>query len=206
MMDGFERRKRKKTEQIYNAAADLFFKYGFQRVSVNEIAHKAKVSPATIYNYFRTKEQLYTDLLTDWMDKQWAVYEDILDSGLSFPEKTKEIMLLEAKNIKMLSDEFPKDSSSEPRELMRMMENYSEQNVVRIFRKFVALGKQEGYIRKELTEETTMRYFAMFKNELVRYWEASDQERTTINIDQMLELFFYGLTGRGRQRAQGESP
>ncbi|MFC5406629.1 TetR/AcrR family transcriptional regulator [Cohnella soli] len=204
-MDGFERRKQKKMEQIYNAACELFFKHGFQRVSVNEIAHKAKVSPATIYNYFGTKEQLYTDSLMNWMDKQLAVCEDILDSELSFPEKTKEIMLLEAKNIKIVADELPKAPSSELSGLMQMMENYSEQKVAQFVRKFVALGKQEGYIRIDQTEEMMMRYFTMFKNELGRHWEASNQERTTLSMDQLIELFFYGLAGRGQQQAQDES-
>ncbi|CAH0119693.1 hypothetical protein PAE9249_02199 [Paenibacillus sp. CECT 9249] len=199
MMDGYERRKQKKMEQIYGASMELFFKYGFQKVSVNEIAHKAKVSPATIYNYFGTKERLYTDTLMNWMDKQLALYESILDSGLSFPEKTKEIMLLEAKNLKILADEFPKVPSSELGGLMQMMESYSNQKIVRFVRKFVALGKQEGYINKEQSEEVTMRYFTMFKNELSRYWEASNQEQTIWSMDQLMELFFYGLAGRGRQ-------
>ncbi|MBB6633205.1 TetR/AcrR family transcriptional regulator [Cohnella thailandensis] len=197
-MDGFERRKQKKIEQIHNAAFELFFKYGLQKVSVNEIAHKAKVSPATIYNYFKTKEQLYADTLMNWMDKRLAECEDILDSGLSFPEKTKEIMLLEARNLKMLADEFQKAPSSELSGLMQMMEDYSEQKVEHFFRRFVELGKQEDYIRKDQTEELTMRYFTMFKNELGRQWEASNQERTTLSIDQMVELFFYGLAGRGQ--------
>ena len=55
------------------------------------------MSPATIYNYFGTKDQLYMDMIMDWTDKQLAVYERILDSGRSFAEKTQEIMLLEAK-------------------------------------------------------------------------------------------------------------
>lgn len=198
-MDGYERRKRKKMEQIYEVSIEMFFKYGFQKVSVNEIAHKAKVSPATVYNYFGTKEQLYTDTLMNWMDKQLAQYEDIIDSELSFPEKTKEIMLLEAKNLKVLADEFPKFPSSELSELTQMMESYSEQKVAPFFKKFVALGKQEGYIGDDQTEEMTMRYFTMFKNELGRYWEASNQGAAG-GIDQMLDLFFYGLAGQGRKQ------
>ncbi|MBB6671321.1 TetR/AcrR family transcriptional regulator [Cohnella nanjingensis] len=205
-MDGYERRKQKKMEQIYGVSFELFSKHGFQKVSVNEIAHKAKVSPATIYNYFGTKERLYADTLMNWMDKQLALYENILDSGLSFPVKTKEIMLLEAKNLNMLADEFPKVPSSELSGLMQMMENYSEQKVVRFFGKFVALGKQEGYIHKGQTEEMTMRYFTMFKNELGRHWEASNQERITRSIEQLMELFFYGLVGQVQQGDQGESP
>ncbi|BBH23790.1 TetR family transcriptional regulator [Paenibacillus baekrokdamisoli] len=195
-MNGYERRKQKKIENIYSVSFQLFFKFGFQKVSVNEIAQKANVSPATIYNYFGTKEQLYTDMLMNWMDKQLEQYENILDSELSFPEKTKEIMLLEAKNLNILSDEFPRSPSSELSGLMQMMEKYNEQKVMHFFNKFVSLGKQAGYIHKDQTEEMTMFYFTMYKNELGRYWEASDQERVTRSMDQLIGLFFYGLVGQ----------
>lgn len=199
-MNGYERRKQKKIEQIYSIAFQLFSKYGFQKVSVNEIAQKAKVSPATIYNYFGTKEQLYADMLMNWLDKQLEQYERILDSELSFPEKTKEIMLLEAQNLKILSDEFPKVPPSEASGLAEVMESYSGQKVMRFFMKFVAMGKQEGYIHRDQTEEVTMLYFTMYKNELGRYWEAADQERLTRSIDQFIELFFYGLVGQAQKQ------
>ncbi|TDL50341.1 TetR/AcrR family transcriptional regulator [Paenibacillus dendritiformis] len=199
-MNGYERRKQKKIEQIYSIAFQLFSKYGFQKVSVNEIAQKAKVSPATIYNYFGTKEQLYADMLMNWLDKQLEQYERILDSELSFPEKTKEIMLLEAQNLKILSDEFPKVPPSEASGLAEVMEGYNGQKVMRFFMKFVAMGKQEGYIHRDQTEEVTMLYFTMYKNALGRYWEAADQERLTRSIDQFIELFFYGLVGQAQKQ------
>ncbi|ASR49155.1 TetR family transcriptional regulator [Paenibacillus kribbensis] len=198
-MNGFERRKEKKIEQIYSASFQLFSKYGFQKVTVNEIAQQARVSPATIYNYFGTKEQLYADMLMNWMDKQLEQYEEILDSGLSFPEKSKEIMMLEAQNLKILSDEFLKFPSSEFSGLAQALESYSEQKVTGFFMKFVALGKHEGYIHRDQTEETAMMYFTMFKNELSRHWEASNQERLTCNVDQFMELFFFGLAGQAQK-------
>ncbi|EHS59193.1 MULTISPECIES: TetR/AcrR family transcriptional regulator [Paenibacillus] len=198
-MNGFERRKEKKIEQIYSASFQLFSKYGFQKVTVNEIAQQARVSPATIYNYFGTKEQLYADMLMNWMDKQLEQYEEILDSSLPFPEKSKEIMMLEAKNLKILSDEFLKFPSSEFSGLAQALESYSEQKVTGFFMKFVALGKHEGYIHRDQTEETAMMYFTMFKNELSRHWEASNQERLTCNVDQFMELFFFGLAGQAQK-------
>lgn len=194
-MNGFERRKQNKIQQIYSSSFELFSKYGFQKVSVNEIAQNAKVSPATIYNYFGTKEQLYADMLMNWMDKQLEQYEKILDSECPFPEKTKEIILLEAKNLKVLSDNFQKYPSPEVSGLMQMMEKYNEQKVMKFFMKFVAIGKQEGYIHKDQTEDMIMLYFTMYKNELGKYWEASNQGRITRSIDQLMELFFYGLVG-----------
>ncbi|MEQ7052885.1 TetR/AcrR family transcriptional regulator [Paenibacillaceae sp. P-4] len=199
-MNGFERRKQKKIEQIYSIAFQLFSEYGFHKVSVNEIAQQARVSPATIYNYFGTKEQLHADMLMNWVDKQLEQYESILASALSFPEKTKQIMLLEAQNLKLLSDEFLSAPSSESEELAERMERDSGEKVMRFFMKFVALGKQEGYIHADQTEEVAMRYFTMFKNELGRYWKAGDQERLTRSMDQFIELFFYGLVGQAQKQ------
>ncbi|MBW7477325.1 TetR/AcrR family transcriptional regulator [Paenibacillus oenotherae] len=196
-MNGFERRKQKKIEQIYSKAFQLFAEHGFQRVSVNEIAQQAKVSPATIYNYFGTKEQLYADMLIDWMDRQLEHYEGILDSERSFPEKAREIMLHEVSNLKILSDEFQQVPSSDRSGLMGMIESYSEQKIRGFFMKFVAAGKHEGYIREDLTEEMMLLYFNMYKNELGRYWESSEQEPENRNIDHLMELFFYGLVGGG---------
>ncbi|TQR34859.1 TetR/AcrR family transcriptional regulator [Brevibacillus brevis] len=195
-MNGFERRKQNKIDQIYSAAFQLFSKHGFQKVSVNEIAQNAKVSPATIYNYFGTKEQLYADMLMNWMDKQLEQYERILDSGSSFPEKTKDIMLLESKNLHTLTDELQNAPFSELSGLLQRIESEYEQKIRHFFTKFVALGKQEGYIQGDLTEEMMMMYFTMYKNELGRQWEVSNRERVTLSMEQWVDMFFFGLVGQ----------
>lgn len=196
-MDGFERRKQKKLAQIYTAAIELFFKYGFQKISVNEIAQQAKVSPATIYNYFGTKEQLYADSLFYWMDKQLQHYESILNAELTFVEKTKQIMLLEAENLKKLTNELPQLSSQEQDDMLKSMDDYAEQKLTDFFKKYVALGRKEGYISKSQSAVVIMRYFMLFQRELSRYWRESTPELTTTQqeLDHMLQLFFYGLAG-----------
>lgn len=197
-MNGYDRRKQKKIEQIYDASMQLFAKHGFQKAGVNEIARMANVSPATIYNYFGTKERLYADMLANWMDKQSERYESVLESGLSFPEKVKEIMLLEAGNLNLLSAELRNVPSFEQAGLTPVMESFGERKLRPLFVSLVAMGKQEGYIRPELTEETAMLYFTMYNNELCRYWAAApDHDLIGRNIDQLMELFFYGLFGRG---------
>ena len=60
-MDGFERRKEQSKEDIRRAAEELFSKFGADKVSVNDIARKAGVSQATIYNNFGSKDELVHD-------------------------------------------------------------------------------------------------------------------------------------------------
>lgn len=194
-MNGYERRKQLKIEQVFDAAFQLFTRHGYQKVSVNEIAQQAGVSPATIYNYFGTKDQLYLDMIMNWMDKQLAEYDRILESDLPFPEKTKAIMLLEANNLTFLSEEFRRIQAFEDHSIDLKIRQESEQKIKGFFMKFVALGKQEGYIDKEQTEEATMLFFTMFMNELGRRWDSANRE-FAISMESLMELFFYGLVGR----------
>ena len=57
-----DREKIMRKQQIQNAAKELFMLKGFNSTTIEEIAQKAEVSPATIYLYFKNKEELYTSL------------------------------------------------------------------------------------------------------------------------------------------------
>ncbi len=68
-------RKLRTRESINDAAMDLFFKRGFDEVTVAEVAARAGVSVATVFNYFDTKEDLFFDevepLAADLVEAVW---------------------------------------------------------------------------------------------------------------------------------------
>ncbi|WP_066937205.1 TetR/AcrR family transcriptional regulator [Microtetraspora fusca] len=53
-----ERKKRQTRHAIFRAAVELFGERGFDDVSVTEIAERAGISKMTVFNYFRTKEDI----------------------------------------------------------------------------------------------------------------------------------------------------
>jgi AcrR family transcriptional regulator len=53
-----ERKKQQTRRRIASAALELFAERGFDNVPVAQVAQAADVSEATVFNYFRTKEDL----------------------------------------------------------------------------------------------------------------------------------------------------
>lgn len=56
-------RTRQKRGQILDAAQRLFLSHGYARASTENVRKEAGVSKETLYRYYRTKEELFADVL-----------------------------------------------------------------------------------------------------------------------------------------------
>ncbi len=75
-MSSHERREKEREIRrgtILKAARKLFFDRGFKSVTVNNIAAKAEVSKGSVYLYFKSKEEIYTQIL---INDNIAAFED----------------------------------------------------------------------------------------------------------------------------------
>lgn len=73
-----ERKKQRTRAAIMDAALALFTTRGFESVTTAEIARAAEVSEATLFNYFRTKE----DLVYDRLEAFWTgLFEAVAQRG-----------------------------------------------------------------------------------------------------------------------------
>jgi AcrR family transcriptional regulator len=50
-------------ERILRAAGELLIRHGYRKVTIEDIANRAKVGKGTVYLHWRTKEQLFVTLL-----------------------------------------------------------------------------------------------------------------------------------------------
>jgi AcrR family transcriptional regulator len=84
-----ERRKREKKNRknaILKAARRLFFDNGFRPVTVESIAKKAELSKGSIYLYFKSKEEIYTQILLSDIDKFHEHFKDLHQKSTSASE------------------------------------------------------------------------------------------------------------------------
>ncbi|MCX5847769.1 MAG: TetR/AcrR family transcriptional regulator [Deltaproteobacteria bacterium] len=80
------RRKREKNVRkgiILKSARRLFFEKGFKSVTVESIAKKAELSKGAVYLHFKSKDEIYTQILLDDIDKFHKRVSGLFGNGSS---------------------------------------------------------------------------------------------------------------------------
>lgn len=84
---GSERRREREKEQrrsaILRAARKEFFEKGFRAVTVDSIARRSELSKGAIYLYFKSKEEIYAQILLRDIDKFHEKVVSLLDPSRS---------------------------------------------------------------------------------------------------------------------------
>jgi AcrR family transcriptional regulator len=82
-----EREKKMRRRQIMDAAKKVFASKGFGGATIENIAEEAEFSPATLYLYFKSKDELLASLNLKLLQTLIAKMEHVRDQERLSPEK-----------------------------------------------------------------------------------------------------------------------
>ena len=125
-----EKEKSCRRAVIVSAAKDLFYARGYS-VTVDEIAEKAKLSKATLYLYYKNKDELYVAAMLEGFQGLEERLTKVIKSRKGIEEKLKgfgfaflDYMLENRKFFRMtqhyLAEEFHARISSDPAQFVQM--------------------------------------------------------------------------------------
>ncbi len=86
-----DQKKAESRRRILDAARDVFFRDGFMRANLDEMAEKAGVAKGTLYRYFESKADLYVAVLADNLELFLDRMEDAAGPGPSALERVRSI-------------------------------------------------------------------------------------------------------------------
>ncbi len=72
-------RARETVENIVEATAHILEKEGFEKISTNKIAEKAGVSIGSLYQYFPTKESIFSFMMEKYIHSQTQMIDRIME-------------------------------------------------------------------------------------------------------------------------------
>jgi AcrR family transcriptional regulator len=226
-MNGFERRKEQKKESIrratlelfksvakrvseelarepagiHRASAELFEGYGHGKVSINDIARKAKVSPVTIYNHFGSKEDLMRDVAKAFIAERLDKYMAIVEGEGTFAEKLEAIFTDKTELLSQYQGELMLSTFLSDPEIKRYFEQIAQKEGNKLVLALFAQGKREGYVDPGLSDEAIFCYYEVIRKGIfASSGLMTSTEQSARLMRGLMSLFLYGLVGTTKLR------
>ena len=196
-MKGPERRAERNKERVLRAALELFQAHGIKKVAINDIAQKAGVTPATVYNRFGSKDALVRDVVKNWYMCTLKDYQKVLRAEQPFEEKWQNIMSFKLSLSGKLHGEFLLATTSDDPEIRQFLESEYMVEMKQSIFNFFDEGKRQGYINPELSTETILRFTEIIRRGINAESDSSaDTYSSARLLRDLTPIILYGMFGR----------
>ncbi|MFC1976657.1 TetR/AcrR family transcriptional regulator [Chloroflexota bacterium] len=199
-MNAYKRRVERNKERILQATLELFQVHGMKKTTTNDIARKAGVSLATVYNHFGSKEDLVRAAVKRFLTGVSADFRKIVEGNLPFMEKLERVLLYKSDMFGHYQGEFIQTLISEDPEIRQLVDSVSRVEITPYVIDFYEEGKRQGYINPKLSTETIMRFSEITRRGMVAESSLSeDPERNRKLLEELIPLYLYGIMGKPRK-------
>ncbi len=144
--------RNRKEADLLNAARDLFFKFGYRKVTVEDICRQAQVSKMTFYKYFSNKKDIFKQILKMSMDEGYELLDELSRSDEPFSVKIKKMLDLKQKTVDSYSPELIQDILSTEGDLVGFFREMTAE-VLTAFVDFIKLCQARGEVRPDMKPE-----------------------------------------------------
>lgn len=149
--------KKQKIEQV---AKELFLKYGFKKVTVDEICRKAHVSRKTYYTFYENKNALVLYIVDEISRQSLQDFSALIDGPGSFAEKMSKAMELKFEFSKSMSMEFIADIfDPAATEIMEYWKNVMQESML-LLMNFLKDGQLKGEMNPDLNLNFVLWFYA----------------------------------------------
>jgi len=185
--------KNKKLTQIIDTALDLFMRFGFKRVSVEEICQTAGVSKMTFYKHFKNKTDLLLMLLNHIAEDQMEQYHNIMNCKIPYSEKINQIIRMKQETAEMMGQELFNDLyKNAPVEITQLLHKIGE-NMLSVVRDDFIQAQKDGDIRSDIKPD----FILYFMNHMIDMVSDENLSRMYPShkdlINEITRFFFYGI-------------
>ncbi|MGV8906220.1 MAG: TetR/AcrR family transcriptional regulator [Acetobacterium sp.] len=202
-MIGLRAKKKIETEdKIKKAAKEIFFSKGYAKTTMEEIAAKAEIGVGTLYNYFKSKDEIYIANMSEELnfDQEDSIQlendmdKNVAKSVTAFTLKTLKGLKLMDKRIwkELMSVVFGNSKSN----------NFMFKGMIRFDYKFIDKlkvllenNKNRGYLLPNFnTDEAAYAIYSVVLAQVILYIYSEDItfNALTGNIENQIRFIFEG--------------
>jgi AcrR family transcriptional regulator len=140
--------------RIMEMAQGLFFRFGFSKVTMDEVADTLGMSKKTLYRFFPGKEELLTEITHAHLEQCENEVKAICRNADMDPlEKLKRYLAYVTSIFAKMSDDLLHDLRRHVPEIWQMVEDQREKCIHVHFASLIKEGRSKGLFRKDVDEK-----------------------------------------------------
>lgn len=183
-----------KRTQILSIGKELFWKFGYKRVTIEEICREAGVSKMTFYKFFQNKQELAVHIMDEVFDESLMKIRKIDEEHESAGKTFKKFLQLKSEGSRDISEEFIKDLYTNPDPGLKTYMEKKTASMMEEIKKVYEHGKVTGWVRKDLN----IPFLILFSQKLVSLTNDKEMmhffDSSQELIMEITNLFIYGIS------------
>jgi AcrR family transcriptional regulator len=148
-------------KRVIEAAREEFYKFGFSKVTVDEIASKLGMSKKTIYKYFPSKDDLVHIVTQETMNEMELTCSNIVKrEDVDFVDKLREMMTHVAIQYSKMGVFLLEDLQKNVPQVWKEIDEFRRKRIYADFGKLLREGMQKGMFRNDIDEQLILLIYA----------------------------------------------
>ncbi|WP_244951557.1 TetR/AcrR family transcriptional regulator [Sutcliffiella horikoshii] len=181
--------------QILHTASQLFMTYGYENVSMEQVAESSQVTKASVYYYFNNKATLFTTAVSNMFNRVKKHTEQLLESHKGLKQRLYEVTVDHLKrphvDFETLLKEASPSLSEDNIHVIRTAESGVNDALEAIFKQ--AVENEEISTTNPLLLAHAFSTVTMIRNKKALIEELGGAEKTA---SALVELFWNGIEPR----------
>ena len=184
-----------KKEQVIEAARLLFYKYGFKKVSMDEIAREAGVTKKTIYSYFSSKDDLLKYFIQEEILNMKNIVEEIDKKNLDFFDTVSQSIcgLLRYRRDKDFLSTITKEAEWLKNPVIIDSLKMIDNKIQNYIRRKLEFAKEKGYIDYKDLDVTTFLIYKMYIALIIEWNDQNEDLDEQMVAQSISEILRKGL-------------
>ena len=185
--------------RLTEAGHELFWKFGFKKVTVEDVCKKAGVSKMSFYRYYENKTELAKRVLDNVISDGIEKFRDIMTDDDTAVNKMHRFIALKIEGTNNISKEFIADiygdMGSEIQQYMAKLTAHTITTMIEEFRNAQSRGVFNSNFKPELLFALSNSYIELIKSPALSSLYANPQEM----IVELVNLITFGIAPSGAE-------
>lgn len=181
--------------RIVELSSALFFRYGYSKVTIDEIAAELHISKTTIYRFFASKEELLEDVIRNYYSQLQLLIKEITGAAKGNPlEQLKSVLRIVGEKLLPMEPRVVQDIRSSVPKIWQSIKELQDRFVLSAVETLLRKGVKAKLIRSDIDTSLMADLMVMMIKHAFQAESVKELSHSMQEISQaMIGILFQGI-------------